>query len=497
MRTMTSRRHYPFLLLILLVYLALGAGYALLTPLWQAPDEPAHFNNIAHIAATGRLPVLRAGDYDQAYLEKLKAEHFPPELSIEPVRYEGHQPPLYYLLMTPVLWMLQDAGLAVQVWALRLLNVGVGALVILFIWLSARRLFPKRPRAALLAAGFVAFLPMHIAMSAAINNDALAELFIAAVMFRLLAALEEETSPGHWAVTGLLIGLGLLTKFQAYILIPLAGAVWLWQLWRGWRMHALSVGLWLSGGALALPALLLPLPWWLRNMSLYGPSDPFGLDRHNAVVVGQPRTLDWIAAHGWAGYLDRFITFTFRSFWGVFGWMGVFMDARVYLLLTLLSCLIVAGGLYQLWRWRRGQLRVSRFQMRGLGLLLLHLGLVAAAYLWYNLDFVQHQGRYFFPALLPISVFAAIGLLGLFSPGGSRWGAVAALVLLGFWLSVDAVSGDVNKWALLLAGGAAAILFGRARWSQGEAIWWGLATEGLMVLIALYALFGAILPQLQ
>jgi len=494
---MLRHGHHRLLLLILLIYLALGAGYALLTPLWQAPDEPAHFNNIVHIAATGRLPVLQPGDYDQAYLEELKAAGFPPELSIDSVRYEGHQPPLYYLLMTPVLWFLQGAGLAVQVWALRLLNVGVGALVILFIWLSARRLFPKRPRVALLAAGFVAFLPLHIAMSAAINNDALAELFIAAVMFRLLAALQGgETSPGAWAVTGLLMGLGLLTKFQAYILIPLAGVVWLWGLWRAWRAHRLSARLWLSGAALALPALLIPLPWWLRNMRIYGPTDLFGLDRHNAVVVGQPRTADWIAAQGWSAYLDRFITFTFRSFWGVFGWMGVFMDARVYLFLTLFSLLILTGLAWQWRRWRRGELLLSSFQKRGLGLLLLHLGLVAAAYLWYNLDFVQHQGRYLFPALLPISILAAGGLLGLFSPGGSGWGGVVALVLLGVWLGLGIMAGDVNKWALLLSGGAAILLLGRARWPRGDAFWWGAAAEGLMALIALYALFGAILPQL-
>ena len=491
---MQTRRLF---LLIIAFYLALGVGYALLTPAWQAPDEPAHFNNIAHIATTGRLPRLQPGDYDQAYLEKLKAERFPPELSIAPVRYEGHQPPLYYLLMTPVLWLLSGAGVAVQVGALRLANVMIGALVIVFIWLSARRLFPKRPRIALLAAGFVAFLPMHIAMSASINNDALAELFIAAVMLRLLAALQqEETTPGQWALTGLLIGLGLLTKFQAYILIPLAGVVWLWQLWRAWRGHRLSPRLWLGGAALALPALLLPLPWWLRNIAVYGFPDLFGLDRHAAVVVGQPRTAAWIASQGWDAYLSRFFTFTFQSFWGVFGWMGVFMDARVYLILTLLSILILAGLLWQLLRWRRCDLRLTRLQQRGLGLLLLQLALVAAAYLWYNLDFVQHQGRYFFPALLPISIFVAAGLLGLFSPGSSRWGGVLSIILFGLWLAVGLAVGELNKWALLFWAGAALVLLGRAYLRRIDAFWWGLAAEGLMALVALYALFGAILPQL-
>ena len=51
---------------ILLVYLALGALYAVDTPRWEAPDEPAHFNYIRTIGETGRLPILAFGDYDQA-----------------------------------------------------------------------------------------------------------------------------------------------------------------------------------------------------------------------------------------------------------------------------------------------------------------------------------------------------------------------------------------------------------------------------------------------
>ncbi|MCI0625154.1 MAG: hypothetical protein L0387_26510, partial [Acidobacteria bacterium] len=36
--------------------------------------------------------------------------------------------------------------------------------------------------------------------------------------------------------------------------------------------------------------------------------------------------------------------------------------------------------------------------------------LTLAVYLYYNLDFVQHQGRYLFPALIPIGLAAALGL---------------------------------------------------------------------------------------
>ncbi|MCX7851230.1 MAG: hypothetical protein N2383_00465, partial [Caldilineales bacterium] len=90
--------------LILAVYGLLAALYAVYTPLWQAPDEPAHFNNIRVLATTGRLPVLQPGDYDEAYLNTLKTRRFPSDLPITGLRYEGHQPPLYYLLATPVWW---------------------------------------------------------------------------------------------------------------------------------------------------------------------------------------------------------------------------------------------------------------------------------------------------------------------------------------------------------------------------------------------------------
>ena len=113
------------LISVLIVYAALGTLFAFKTPSWQNPDEPAHYNYIAHLATERQLPVLRMGDYDGAYLERLMAERFPPDLSIEPVRYESHQPPLYYLLAVPIYWLSQGLPLA-----LRLFSVVLGGGVV-------------------------------------------------------------------------------------------------------------------------------------------------------------------------------------------------------------------------------------------------------------------------------------------------------------------------------------------------------------------------------
>ncbi|PJF24115.1 MAG: hypothetical protein CUN53_19460, partial [Phototrophicales bacterium] len=111
--------------IILAVYLALGAAYALRTPPWQNPDEPAHYNYVAQVAAQGCCPVIEAGDWDQDYLSALTANKFDPALldGLAGVQYEDHQPPLYYLMgILPY-----QAG---DLLGLRLLSVALGAGVI-------------------------------------------------------------------------------------------------------------------------------------------------------------------------------------------------------------------------------------------------------------------------------------------------------------------------------------------------------------------------------
>jgi hypothetical protein len=46
------------LLVILALYVILGVLYAVRTPPWQAPDEPAHYNYVRFVPTTGGFPVL-------------------------------------------------------------------------------------------------------------------------------------------------------------------------------------------------------------------------------------------------------------------------------------------------------------------------------------------------------------------------------------------------------------------------------------------------------
>jgi len=449
------RRPRLWLLLICLLYLLVAANFVLKTPPWQAPDEPAHYNYIAHIATEGTLPILQMGDYNEGYRNLLVSERFPPEKSIAPLRYESYQPPLYYLLGA-IVYRLTDGSLL----AIRFFGLFLGLAVILLLYFTVEMVFPDKPLIVLGATAFTAFLPMHVAVTASVTNDVLAELLVIAQMTTLLtwmrARLTARTDgqPGMLLLLGLLLGLGLLTKIYAYAMVPLCAlAILITVWWTDRRWQALGRGIGQSLYAV-LPALLLGLPWWIRSMRLYGAWDFLGLQWHDQVVVGQPTTSEWIAQHGVMPYSERAFSYTFQSFWGVFGWLGVFMDQRIYTALLIGTGILFLGLLWSLIRLISGKpdTDVDDYQRWVLIVFALMVGIVTASYIWYNTKFVQHQGRYFFWGLLPISTFVAFGWREVMRPLQGTITGILAAVLAFALIFTGYVSGDMNQWTILTIG---------------------------------------------
>lgn len=516
------------LILVLVAYLTLGVLFAIQTPSWQAPDEPAHYNYIAHIATHAGLPVLEMGDYDQDYLSLLVDTGFAYKLSVAPLRYENYQPPLYYLLATPVYWAAGGNLLT-----LRIFGVLIGAISLCLLYFCLETVFPDKTLIPLGATAFAALLPMHVAMLASVNNDGLAGMLLMAAMLVLLIWLRKQfyavpahsSTPGAKAPgtnapgaktevlimarqmgradalpvsrapvkvgweplllgLGILLGLGMVTKIYAYVLLPISlaavvGVAWLQpraqadgeersllldepiRFLRDWRNSlpvlpaALGKALWV-----AVPAVSIALPMWARNIGLYGQWDFLGLGWHDRVVVGQIQTREFIDTYGWVEYTERAYSFTFKSFWGVFGWMGVFMSENIYTALLIFSGVIFMGVLWATVRFISGgsDTDMDFFQLSVLCLLGLILTAVTLSYLWYNMKFVQHQGRYFFWGLLPIGVIVALGWREVLQPlQGIITGSLAA-VMAGSMLVAGYMTGSLDKWTTLSIGVIAAVL---------------------------------------
>ncbi len=408
----------PTLILILIVYVLLAALYAVYTPKWQAPDEPAHFNYIRAIGDTGALPVLQQGDYDQDYLEKIKAAKFPAAMSIDAIRYESYQPPLYYLAATPVYLAARAGGVDAQVLALRLFGAALGALVLLVAFAVVREVFPDDALLALATVGAIATVPMFISVSASVSNDMAAVLVLALILWLALRRIKNTVSDKRFVIIGgILFGAALLTKTTSYVpgaarligaeLAKTHGGGGAGEQGRQFRFSIFDFRILIPLFALAA---LISAPMFIRNMLTYGVTDPLGLARHNAVVLGQPTTAEMIARYGLNHILFDYFAVTFKSFWAQFGWMGVLINDRIYVVLEVLSGAAAFGFALYVLRVLRRRDALTAPQWWSIGLLALMLVAAVVDYIGYNFEFFQLQGRYLFPALIPIALFGVIGL---------------------------------------------------------------------------------------
>jgi hypothetical protein len=482
---------------IVTLYLVVALLFAVLTPAWQAPDEPAHFNYVRQLATGGGLPVLDPGDYCQPCIEDLLRQGFPPGAALEALDYEAHQPPLYYLLAVPV--YLASGGALL---ALRLFSAALGAGLI---WLSGRVAFavlapdepdrPLTPRAAGLAlasAAFAGLLPQHVALLASVNNDGLAELLLAGLLLVLVPCLRApagEDTARRLGLASLLLGLAFWTKATAYLG---AGLIVLAVLLRREPGGVMPSGGLLRRLALGLgPALLIGLPWWLRNAALYGALDPLGLQWHNVVAAagGQPTTADWLASFGAGEFARRLLQTTFQSFWGQFGWMGVVLDGRVYYAAALLTGLALGGLALAAPAWPRLAAGTRRALLLLAGLVVLAL----AAFALYNLTFVQHQGRYLYPALIPLALGLCAGWQQLLASGWRGRLAALAAALLGGAAWVALAGPALGRWLLIVPAGLALLV----ALGPGLRRLLPLALAAALAALALASLFGAIVPQLS
>ncbi len=398
------------LALIIILYAILAALYAVYTPKWQAPDEPAHFNYIRGVAETGALPVLQSGDYDQAYLEKIKAAKFPPLISIDSIRYESYQPPLYYLAASPVYWIVRVGGLDAQVIALRLFSVALGVILLLVAFNIVREIFPEDHFLTLATVGAIATVPQHIAISASISNDTAANLLLALILWLAVRRVNDRVTDKRFVnLGGVLYGAALLTKTTTYIpgaaLLIGAEIARLKLTKQPFTFYSLRV----TFSSLVISALLFA-PWLIRGALTYGLTDPLGVARHDAIVVGQPTTAEMINQYGLNHILYDYFAVSFKSFWAQFGWMGVLVNDRIYVVLMVVVAAAVLG--LALWSLRivRHREMLAETQHWCIGLFIALLVVAFVDYLAYNFKFFQLQGRYLFPAIMPIMFFLVTGL---------------------------------------------------------------------------------------
>lgn len=351
-------------------------------------DEMSHIHYVRYLAERRALPVQTRSVLD--------ADAF------EANEFEYYQPPLYYMLAAPAYAAAEKAFPGRGVYAIRLVSLAFGLLTVAAAgWAGSA--FDRRMGN--LCATLCAVCPGAAYYTAIAGNDSLAWLAGAAWLGALLHAPEESRFPRQ-AGLGLLLGLGMLAKSSLLSLMPL---VFLkpWLAWRrtgDWRrlLPPLSV---------CLIAFAVTLPYYLRNLRLYG--------SFLALDIGAGAQPNFLEDPSWHR-IYAFLSWTVVTFWEPFNVPLGFHSFPIKVLLVSLTVtyagMLILGGL-PLSRVRDNGARDNHLLARAA------VALSCAGYLWYNLRFPQSDARLMFHALgalFIVSIQAGRALIGLVRPQGRR-----------------------------------------------------------------------------
>jgi hypothetical protein len=408
-------------MLIVIAFVVLALIYSVAVPIFEAPDEVYHFPVIKHIADGLGLPVQRPG-------VKTTWEQ------------EGSQPPLYYLLASPIarwidtrdmaerlrynphaqpgdpslyanrnLVVHSDAedvpwqGTTLAVHLIRFVSIAMGTATVIVIGALMREIAPEHPDLAAGAMAIAAFTPMFVFITASINNDNLVILLstIALVLTaqilneRRHGSREAEAGKHRWLIRrvalAMIIGLAALTKVSGLtLLVPAAIAPSVVHLSkREWAR-------WVGSGLMLVAGVVLIAGWWYaRNYALYG--EWLGIETMADIAGRRSMTLLQL--------IPEFEGFKI-AYWALFGMVNILTLPLTYVFYDALTVLAALGiGLYVLRAWReRDRSRLWPWLVLALYVLTVFVGVVR----WTSMT-PASQGRLLFPAIGAISALIWLG----------------------------------------------------------------------------------------
>jgi hypothetical protein len=459
--------------LCLLVF-SKGLVWISIFPVWKIADEPAHFDHVQYRAENHRAPV-----WEGRALEKVIGPGASPEVRLswtatlaywrhrylqgassvpeedilrrlalqnEGRRTDGqmpalHYPGLYYRLATLPYLALQQHSVLDRVFALRMLSLLFGLIATLATF-GAARLACRSVPLAFSAAVFVALHPVASLMTAAVNNDAavfgmgtLAYYF----QMKVLVAENEQSSWWMGIALALTMALALMTKPQAFALLPGFAAVLLHQLSaagfsaRAWRFVGIVMAVFLLSYLPTIGELFTAIKGF---DTLYddGLDLPSGVESKYSFVR-------------WLLHLDpKHLRDLFDTFWGKFGWMEYGLDESwfrriISMGFAVLIGLVAAVGIRTVQKsswWSGRALALAAGTVIAGVLFVLYVEYYAKVGLGCMPGHDVVQGRNLLFLLPPIAILTVVGLGGLL-PNRLRPLAAILLVLATVCLHVASI----------------------------------------------------------
>lgn len=456
LRNRTGSMYQRFLIGLLALTFLRQLLYIAITPPFQGPDEPGHFEYVALLYRLGRIPASRPNtEHDPELTRAINAaareqnfEHYHPGVSLrrlseqEPPllagpREAGYQHPIYYLLLLPVYALFSHQGVLVQYYALVITSSLLAVVVVLLAGLLARELFPTDHFAQMAMPLLVAFWPTQTFMMSRLNNDNLATFLGALTIFVLVTVLKI----GLTSLSGLgLLSLAILasiTKGTTLFLLPLIGLTLVLRLSQHWsaeRRRQLSY-IAAGTGLLGLAALVA--------VFFFPPAAD--------VAAKLMQTAPWASVRAW-GWLTAAVTvlstgqhwqaerltmnwlefkYILQGFWAAFGWGRLRLEPSWYwgvgLAIGLAGVGLLVSVRQRLWQ-TMPEWKLQAFMLSALSFVLAWVPLMTRMII--DPFAVWWHGRSLLPTLLPVSALLTLGFTSLTPKRARTMGAQVLLLAL-------------------------------------------------------------------
>jgi hypothetical protein len=225
-----------------------AACWTLITPPFQAPDEPSHFAYAQLLAETGRLPDSSSGAVSKEEVTVMEGLHqraieWHPEVGVftsaaaqqelredleAPLDRVGpggagvaaSEPPAYYALASIPYDLGSGGTLLDSLELMRLLSALMAGLTALFVFLFVRECLPGSPWAWTVGGLGAAITPLLGFTSGAVTPEAMLYAVAAAIFYCLARTFRRGLTPRRAVMLGFLVAVGFLTKLNFIGLAP-------------------------------------------------------------------------------------------------------------------------------------------------------------------------------------------------------------------------------------------------------------------------------------
>lgn len=311
-------------------------------------DEGAHGEYIRHIVLRVKLPTI---------VEPITAPG-----ALERGQFENYQPPLYYGAVAAVCRLTGSKDLGGVIRVGRWMNLVLG---LTLLWIAVGIFRALAHPAGVIAAAMVFLLlsGVMVRFTSTASNDPLFWVLSGAAIWVLILIRNGGLTVRRSLLFGIIAAASIYAKLSAILILPLLlPAIWI---------HC-SVRQWLISGAVLVLIVVVTLPVWIRNVTIFG-----GL---------LPLQSGFGPAH-WRVPDIQFLAYVLRSF--VFPWSEFWQGAYGLLFIAPPAILLLVGlkqSAAMLWANRASVIPAVQFFI------------VAAAFLWLNFRYDQAEARYVFAA---------------------------------------------------------------------------------------------------